>query len=154
MYGLVLDRLLKSLEHMRVGSVIYPSKRPEPPLTRTDKALCTAPVGRMELAVVGSSSQDVVQMRESAMQQRRADQQLHRHDQIWTKDPHGGSYRKASHLECAYCELARASLGHKVGACRPTIGRATTLCCRVQTARTYLCPWDMRRRLVAQQPTL
>ena len=39
---------------------------------------------------------DLVATREQAMQQRRQDQQDHRHDQIWIKDPHGGPYRKAS----------------------------------------------------------
>ena len=49
------------------------------------------------LAVHGSAgASDLVAGREQAMQQRRANQQTHRHDQIWTKDPHGGPYRKAS----------------------------------------------------------
>ena len=43
---------------------------------------------------------DLVASRAQAMQQRRQDQEVHRHDQIWTKDSHGGPYRKVSRDRC------------------------------------------------------
>ncbi len=33
-------------------------------------------------------------LRESLQEKRRADQRQHHHQQIWTKDPHGGPYKK------------------------------------------------------------
>ena len=52
-----------------------------------------------------------VALRESLQAERRADQQRHHHRQIWTKDPHGGPYKKVvrSDLET---KLSRVCLAH------------------------------------------
>lgn len=47
-----------------------------------------------------------VALRESLQAERRADQQRHHHRQIWTKDPHGGPYKKVinSGLKPSLCK--------------------------------------------------
>lgn len=52
------------------------------------------------LLQVGSSHEELVAAAQSLgrkdelMEKRRADRAEHQHKQIWTKDPHGGAYRK------------------------------------------------------------
>ncbi|KAK9820786.1 hypothetical protein WJX74_003543 [Apatococcus lobatus] len=51
-----------------------------------------------DLAVTGAAISSLA-LREGLQAERRADQQRHHHRQIWTKDPHGGPYKKASNSE-------------------------------------------------------
>jgi hypothetical protein len=59
---------------------------------------------RPDMALASGSNTSValtaadLQMRSKQMEQRRHDRQRHHHSQIWTKDFHGGPYRKASGL--------------------------------------------------------
>ena len=57
----------------------------------------------MQLALIDTST-DVVLQREQAMEQRRRDQVAHRHDTIWTKDAHGGPYRKVPTRASRCCQ--------------------------------------------------
>ena len=49
---------------------------------------------------MGANHDDLLQAaqnlgrKDELMEQRRADRRDHQHKQIWTKDPHGGAYRK------------------------------------------------------------
>ncbi|KAK9862831.1 hypothetical protein WJX84_001247 [Apatococcus fuscideae] len=65
--------------------------------------------GSSQLAVADSYG-SVGALRQSCQEARRRDQQKHHHKQIWTKDPHGGPYKKASNSQ-GYDPLMQTSDG-------------------------------------------
>lgn len=70
----------------------------EGPYSDYDKTLALRP--GLALATGSNASAAVtasdLQLRAVEMEQRRQDRQIHHHSQIWTKDYHGGPYRKIS----------------------------------------------------------
>ena len=70
----------------------------ETPAQTYDQTLALRP----DMALASGSNTSValtaadLQIRSKLMEQRRHDRQRHHHSQIWTKDFHGGPYRKAS----------------------------------------------------------
>lgn len=48
----------------------------------------------------GDQDQSVLADTNQLRQQRLVDRDKHHHKQLWTKDPHGGQYRKVWHSHC------------------------------------------------------
>ena len=153
---------------MQIAGIDY-----EKPGQTYDQTLALRP----DMALASGSNTSValtaadLQMQTKQMEQRRHDRQRHHHSQIWTKDFHGGPYRKASGLHLPHSRLCRPRFGAShvqpdqtevhgrqiltTGAYnrRQTARRATTRCCSILMGVTRRWCLDTSARTWVRLPT-